>query len=324
MPVMNIIEAINNALHIAFETDDRVITFGEDVGFFGGVFRATVGLQEKFGVERCFDTPISELGIMGFAMGCAQMGLKPIPEIQFADYIFPGYDQIVNEIAKGRYRTGNQWSNGMVIRTPYGGGIHGGHYHSQSPEAQFLHTPGIKVVIPADPYEAKGLLLSCIRADDPILFMEPKRIYRASKGEVPLEDYMIPLGKARITREGNHITLIGYGAQHHQNMAAAELASEKGIQVEVIDLRTLNPLDIDTITASVKKTGRCVIAHEAPITGGFGGELTALIQDRCFLHLEAPIARCAGFDTPYSNAHEKRYMPDSPRVLHTLIKTMEY
>ncbi len=324
MPVMNIIEAINNALHIAFETDDRVITFGEDVGFFGGVFRATVGLQEKFGVDRCFDTPISELGIIGLAMGAAQNGLKPIPEIQFADYIFPGYDQIVNEVAKGRYRTGNQWPNGMVIRTPYGGGIHGGHYHSQSPEAQFLHTPGIKVVVPSDPYEAKGLLLSAIRANDPILFMEPKRIYRASKAEVPLEDYMIPLGKAKIAREGSDLTLIGYGAQHHQNMDAAEKASEMGVNVEVIDLRTLNPYDIETLEASVKKTGRCVIAHEAPITMGFGAELSAKIQERCFLNLEAPIFRCAGFDTPYSNAHEKRYMPDATRVLKAIVDTMEY
>jgi len=324
MPVMNIIEAINNALHLAMEKDDRTLVFGEDVGQFGGVFRATVDLQKRFGVERCFDTPICEQGIIGFALGMSHYGLKPIPEIQFVDYMFPAYDQIVNEVAKTRYRTGGKWGASMVIRSPYGGGIHGGHYHSQSPEAQYLHTPGINLVIPSDPYEAKGLLLSCIRQDDPVIFLEPKRIYRASKAEVPLDDYEIPLGRAKITMEGTDLTLIGYGAQHHQNMEAAKEAETQGISVEVIDLRSLNPLDTDCIQTSVEKTGRCVIAHEAPRTMGFGAELATLIMERCFLHLEAPINRCTGFDTPFSNAHEKDYLPDSPRVLRAIIETMEY
>jgi len=324
MPVMNIIEAINNTLHQAMEENEKIVVFGEDVGFFGGVFRATVGLQEKFGEERCFDTPICEQGIIGFALGMSQYGMKPVPEIQFADYMFPAYDQIVNEVAKTRYRTGGKWPASMVIRSPYGGGIHGGHYHSQSPEAQYLHTPGIKVVIPSDPYETKGLLHSSLKADDPVIFFEPKRIYRASKAEVPEEYYEIPLGKARVAREGTDLTLIGYGAQHHENMKAAELAGEDGISVEVLDLRTLNPVDIESIEASVQKTGKCVIAHEAPRTMGFGAELSALVTERCFLHLEAPVYRCTGFDTPFSNAHEHDYMPDSPRVLRAIRDTMNY
>jgi len=324
MPVMNIIEAVNSALHIAMDSDPTTVVFGEDVGYFGGVFRATVGLQEKHGEARVFDTPICEQGIIGFALGCAMNGLNPIPEIQFADYMFPAYDQLVNEVAKSRYRTGGMYPCGMTIRTPYGGGIHGGHYHSQSPEAQYLHTPGIKVVVPSDPYEAKGLLLASIRTPDPIIFFEPKRIYRASKAEVPLEDYEIPLGVAKVAREGSDLTLIGYGAQHHQNMEAAEQAAEEGISVEVIDLRTLNPLDVDTLEESVKKTGRCVVAHEAPRTMGFAAELSSLIQERCFLHLEAPINRCTGFDTPFSNAHEKDYMPDAPRVLRAIRETVKY
>jgi 2-oxoisovalerate dehydrogenase E1 component beta subunit len=325
MTEMNIIQAVNNALHLAFEKDPKVLCFGEDVGYFGGVFRATQGLQEKYGEERCFDTPICEQGIAGFAMGLAQKGFKPVAEIQFADYIFPAYDQIVNEIAKSRYRSGNLFPCPLVIRTPYGGGIHGGLYHSQSPEAQFLHTPGLKVIIPADPYEAKGLLLSAIKSEDPVLFFEPKRIYRASKGDVPEEYYEIPLGEARITKKGSHITLIGYGAQHHQNMEAAnELMKKHNIEVEVIDLRTLNPIDINTITESVKKTGKCVIAHEAPKTMGFGAELAALIAERCFLYLEAPIGRCCGYDIPFPNTHEKQYMPDAHRVVKTILDTIHF
>lgn len=324
MPVMNIIEAINNTLHQAMEEDASIVVFGEDVGFFGGVFRATVGLQEKFGEARCFDTPICEQGIIGFALGMAQYGMKPVPEIQFADYMFPAYDQIVNEVAKNRYRTGGKWPTSMVIRTPYGGGIHGGHYHSQSPEAQYLHTPGVKVVIPSDPYETKGLLHAALKNDDPVIFFEPKRIYRASKGEVPEEYYEIPLGKAKVARQGTDLTLIGYGAQHHENMKAAEQAAADGISVEVLDLRTLNPVDIESIEASVRKTGKCVIAHEAPKTMGFGAELSALVTERCFLHLEAPVYRCAGFDTPFSNAHEHDYMPDAPRVLKAIRDTLNY
>ncbi len=320
MPVMNMIQALNQALHAEFEKNPLLLTFGEDVGAFGGVFRVTKGLQEKFGEARCFDTPLSELAIVGFAIGIAQKGLKPICEIQFADYIFPAYDQIVNELAKMRYRTAHQYTAPVVIRTPYGGGIHGGHYHSQSPEAQFLHTPGLFVVMPSSPYEAKGLLLSALRGEDPVLFLEPKRLYRALKEEVPLEDYLIPFGKANIAKAGNRLTLIGWGAQHRQNLLAAEEFED----IEVIDLRTLNPLDRETIVESVKKTGRCVVSHEAPLTQGFGAEISALIMEKCFLSLEAPVKRCCGLDTPFPHTLEKEYLPDKDRVKRAIIETLEY
>jgi 2-oxoisovalerate dehydrogenase E1 component beta subunit len=325
MAERNMIQALNQTLHQAFEERKDLVTFGEDVGFFGGVFRVTVGLQEKFGAGRCFDTPLCEQGIIGFAIGLAQYGFKPIAEIQFADYIFPAYDQIVNELAKMRYRTNGQYTAPVIIRTPYGGGIKGGHYHSQSPEAQFLHTPGIHVVMPSSPYEAKGLLWSAIESEDPVLFLEPKRICRAIKEEVPDEKYLIPFGKAKILKEGENVTLIGWGAQTHQNLAAALEVEKLGKgSVEVIDLRTLNPLDIDTLQASVEKTGRCVIAHEAPITQGFGAELAALLQEKCFLHLEAPIYRVAGLDTPFPHTLEELYMPDAPKVERALTKTLNY
>jgi pyruvate dehydrogenase E1 component subunit beta len=325
MTQMNIIQALNQTLHQEFARDSTLLTFGEDAGAFGGVFRVTAGLQERFGEERCFNTPLCEQGIIGFGIGIAQKGLKPICEIQFADYIFPAYDQIVNELAKMRYRTGNQYSAPMVIRAPCGGGIHGGHYHSQSPEAQFLHTPGLCVVSVSSPYDAKGLLASAIRSNDPVLFLEPKRIYRAVKEDVPEEEYTIPLGQAHVARSGKEITLLGWGAQHHQNMAAAkELSEEHGIDVEVINLRTLNPLDISTIAVSVQKTGRCVIAHEAPKTQGFGAELSALIMEHCFLSLEAPINRCCGLDTPFPHTLEHEYLPDSYRVKQALLDTLSY
>jgi len=325
MALLNIIQALNLALHQEFERDSRLLTFGEDVGAFGGVFRVTSGLQEKFGEARCFDTPLSEQGIIGFGIGIAQKGLKPICEIQFADYIFPGYDQIVNELAKMRYRTGNQYPASLLIRTPYGGGIHGGHYHSQSPEAQFLHTPGLCVVVASSPYDAKGLLASAIRSPDPVLFLEPKRIYRALKEEVPTEEYTIPLGVAEVERVGSDVTLIGWGAQHQQNKEAADLVKNRyDISVEVLNLRTLNPLDINTIVASVQKTGRCVVAHEAPKTQGFGAEITALIMERCFLHLEAPVKRCCGLDTPFPNALEAEYLPDAKRIVKALLEVVEY
>ncbi len=324
MPEMNLIQALNHTLHEEMARDECLYVLGEDVGAFGGVFRVTKGLQEKFGEARCFDTPLSEQGIVGFAIGMAQKGLKPICEIQFADYIFPAYDQIVNELAKMRYRTANQFPVPMVIRTPYGGGIHGGLYHSQSPEAQFLHTPGLLVVVPSSPYEAKGLLASAIRAQDPVLFLEPKRIYRAIKEDVPLEEYLIPLGKAHISREGNDITLIGWGAQHRQNLQAADEMEEEGISVEVIDLRSLNPLDRETIIESVKKTGRCVVSHEAPKTQGFAAEISAVIMEYCFLYLEAPVKRCCGLDTPFPHTLEGEYLPDAPRVKRALRETIKY
>ncbi len=325
MPVMNIIQSLNHTLHEAFAADERLLTFGEDVGAFGGVFRVTSGLQKEFGDARCFNTPLAEGGIIGFGIGIAQKGLKPICEIQFADYIFPAYDQIVNELAKMRYRTGNQYSTPLIIRTPCGGGIHGGHYHSQSPEAQFLHTPGLNVVYISSPYDAKGLLLTAIESNDPVLIFEPKRLYRSLKEEVPLEKYMIPFGQAHIARRGKSITLLGWGAQHHQNCQAAdELRKSHNLEVEVINLRTLNPLDLDAIVNSIKKTGRCVIAHEAPQTMGFGAELAALIMEECFLYLEAPVKRCCGLDTPFPNALENEYLPEAPRVKQAILEVMEY
>jgi 2-oxoisovalerate dehydrogenase E1 component beta subunit len=324
MAELNLIQALNQALHEEFERDDKLVSFGEDAGYFGGVFRVTDGLQKKFGEDRVFDTPLCEQGIVGFAIGIAQKGLKPICEIQFADYIFPAYDQIVNEVAKMRYKSGNEYAAELVIRTPYGGGIHGGHYHSQSPEAQFLHTPGLMVVVPSGPYDGKGLLKSVIRARNPVLFLEPKRIYRAVKEEVPQEDYTIPLGKSHIAKSGDSITLIGWGAQHHQNMKAAAEVATQGIDVEVINLRTLNPLDMETIAASVKKTGRCVIAHEAPLTQGFGAEIAARIMEHCFLYLEAPVNRCCGWDTPFPHTLENEYLPDAYRVKQALIDTKNF
>lgn len=325
MPVMNIIQALNLALHQEFARNPLLLTFGEDVGAFGGVFRVTAGLQEKFGEERCFDTPLCEQGIIGFGIGVAQRGLKPICEIQFADYIFPAYDQIVNELAKMRYRTGNQYSSPMVIRTPYGGGIHGGHYHSQSPEAQFLHTPGLKVVVASGPYDAKGLLTTAMRSNDPVLFLEPKRLYRALKEEVPTEEYEIPFGVAALEKFGSDLTLIGWGAQHHQNMEAAQqLKQDHHIGVEVLNLRTLNPLDINAINASVQRTGRCVIAHEAPKTQGFGAEIAAQIMESCFLHLKAPVRRCCGLDIPFPNALEKEYLPDAYKVVQAVLDVIHY
>lgn len=318
----NMIQALNETLHQQFAKDDRLVSFGEDAGAFGGVFRVTEGLYDRFGSERSFDTPLCEQGIVGFAIGMAQKGLKPVCEIQFADYVFPAYDQIVNELAKMRYRTGNQYSSPVVIRMPYGGGIHGGHYHSQSPEAQFLHTPGLVIVVPSGPYDAKGLLTSAIQSNDPVLFLEPKRIYRAVKEEVPEEEYTIPLGQAQVTRIGSDITLIGWGAQHHQNVKAVE--EIEGVDVEVINLRTLNPLDIHTITTSVQKTGRCVIAHEAPVTQGFGAEIAAQIMERCFLNLEAPVKRCCGLDTPFPHTLEHEYLSDAYKVKQALIETMEF
>jgi 2-oxoisovalerate dehydrogenase E1 component beta subunit len=318
------IQALNQALHQEFARNASLVTFGEDVGAFGGVFRVTSGLQAKFGEERCFDSPLSEQGIIGFGIGMAQRGMKPVCEIQFADYIFPAYDQIVNELAKMRYRTGNQYTASMVIRTPYGGGIHGGLYHSQSPEAQFLHTPGINVVVASSPYDAKGLLTSALRAPDPILFFEPKRLYRLLKEEVPEDEYTIPLGVADVARTGKDVTLIGWGAQHHQNMEAANELEKRGVDVEVINLRSLNPLDIDAIVISVQKTGRCVIAHEAPKTQGFGAEISSQIMEKCFLHLEAPVRRCCGLDTPFPNIFEKEYLPDAYRVVRAVMDVVEF
>ncbi|WP_282168066.1 alpha-ketoacid dehydrogenase subunit beta [Shewanella japonica] len=325
MAEMNMLHAINDALSIAMTDDERMVVFGEDVGHFGGVFRATSGLQEKFGRERCFNTPLTEQGIAGFANGLASNGMTAVAEIQFADYIFPAFDQIVNETAKFRYRSGNQFNvGGLTFRTPYGGGIAGGHYHSQSPEAYFTQTPGLKVVVPRNPEQAKGLLLASIRDPNPVIFFEPKRLYRASVGEVPAGDFVIELGKAEVVKVGSDITLLGWGAQMEILEKAAKMAEKDGISCEIVDLRTLSPWDVDTVAASVKKTGRLLINHEAPLTGGFAGEIAAQIQQVCFLHLESPISRVCGLDTPYPLILEKEYMPDELKTYEAIKASVNF
>ena len=324
MPVMTVLQAVNSALKEELKRDERVVLLGEDVGKAGGVFRATEGLQEEFGAERVIDTPLAESGIIGAAIGMALYGLRPVPEIQFADFIYPAFDQIVSEAAKMRYRSGAQFTCPMVIRTPYGGGIRGGHYHSQSPEAYFCHTPGLKVVIPSTPADTKGLLISAIRDEDPVLFLEPKRIYRHVKGEVPEGEHTVPIGKARVAREGSQITLIAYGAMIPVCEEAAEQAAARQVSAEVLDLRTLVPLDWEAIQQSVSKTGRVVIVAEAPQTGNFAGEISALIAERAIEHLEAPIVRVSGFDTPFPYALEHVYMPDARRVLNAIERVMKF
>lgn len=322
---MNLFTAIQNSLDTALEKDKSAIIFGEDVKF-GGVFRCTMGLNEKYGTDRVFNTPLSEQGIVGFAIGAATSGATTIAEIQFADYIFPAFDQIVNEAAKYRYRSGNQFDAGrLTIRSPYGAVGHGALYHSQSPEAYFAHTPGLVVVMPRSPVQAKGLLLSCIRSNDPCIFFEPKALYRVAEEEVPLEDYEIPLGKAEIIQEGTDITLIAYGLQMRAARMAAQMAKEElGVSIEIIDLRTILPWDQTTVINSVKKTGKCIITHEAPITCGFGAELASKIQEKAFDHLEAPLKRVAGYDTPFPLAFEPLYLPDRFKLFEAIKETMEY
>ncbi|WP_218418335.1 alpha-ketoacid dehydrogenase subunit beta [Alteromonas lipotrueae] len=325
MAKMNLLQAINNALITAMTAEEKVMVFGEDVGHFGGVFRATSHLQEKFGKGRCFNTPLTEQGIIGFANGLASQGAYPVAEIQFGDYIFPAFDQIVNETAKWRYRSGGQFDvGGLTIRTPYGGGISGGHYHSQSPEAFFAHCAGLKVIIPRDPYQAKGLLLASIRDKNPVLFLEPKRLYRASIADVPEEDYELPLGKADLVQEGTDITLLGWGAQIEILQKAAEMALDDGVSCEIIDLRSILPWDAEAVINSVMKTGRLLINHEAPLTGGFASEIAATIQEKCFLYLEAPITRVCGLDTPYPLAHETEYMPDETKTYEAIKRSLHY
>ena len=325
MPTINIIQAVNAALRTEMRRDPRVVVLGEDVGRFGGVFRATRGLLDEFGSQRVFDTPLAEAGIIGTAIGMALYGFRPVPEIQFADFIYPAFDQIVNELAKMRYRSGGQFTCPVVIRTPYGGGIRGGHYHSQSPEAYFVHTPGLKVVIPSNPYDAKGLLIAAVRDENPVIFMEPKRVYRAARGEVPEGEYSVELGRAKVIKEGSDVTILTYGAMVYPVLEASEAAeTEDGISSEVIDLRTLMPYDIETILASVKKTGRVVIVHEAPRTCGFGAELSAAISERSFLHLQSPILRVTGFDTPFPYALEEFYLPDLKRVHRALRDSVNF
>lgn len=336
MPEMNMIQALNSALDVMLERNPDVLIFGEDVGYFGGVFRVTDKLQQKHGLTRCFDAPISEGGIVATAIGMGAYGLRPVAEIQFVDYILPAFDQLVSEAARLRYRSNGEFWAPITVRTPYGGGIFGGQTHSQSPEAIFAHITGLKTVIPSTPYDAKGLLISAIECNDPVIFMEPKRIYNGpfngrhdaelrtwaghSAAEVPEGYFTVPIGKAAIVREGQDVTVLAYGTMVH---VALEGIEEARVDAELIDLRSIVPLDIDTIVASVKKTGRCVVLHEASRFGGFGGELSALIQERCFYYLKAPIGRVAGWDTPYPHAFEWDYFPGPARLARALRASME-
>jgi len=324
MTQINMVQAINDALSSEMRRDDRVVVLGEDVGKVGGVFRVTAGLYDEFGQDRVIDTPLAEGGIIGTSIGMALYGLRPVPEIQFSDFIFPAFDQIVSEAAKMRWRSGGEYSCPMVIRTPVGGGIRGGLYHSQSPESLFIHTAGLKVVCPSNPYDAKGLLLASIRDEDPVLFMEPKRVYRAVKMDVPDEDYEVELGKAKVVREGDGITIVSWGAMVYEALTAAEQVGADGVDCEVIDLRTLWPLDIDTIVESVKKTGRLVVVHEAPKTCGFGAEVVQRVMEKAFLHLEAPPARVTGWDTPFPFTLENEYLPLAHRIAPALMSTASF
>ncbi|MDQ0322523.1 2-oxoisovalerate dehydrogenase E1 component beta subunit [Pararhizobium capsulatum DSM 1112] len=336
MARMTMIEAVRSAMDVSMARNDDVVVFGEDVGYFGGVFRCTQGLQAKYGKTRCFDTPINESGILGAAIGMAAYGLKPCVEIQFADYMYPAYDQITQEAARIRYRSNGDFTCPIVVRMPTGGGIFGGQTHSQSPEALFTHVCGLKVIVPSNPYDAKGLLISAIEDPDPVIFLEPKRLYNGpfdghhekpvtpwskhEQGEVPEGYYTIPIGKADIRRQGSAVTVVAYGTMVHVALAATE---ETGIDAEVIDLRSLAPIDLATIVQSVQKTGRCVVVHEATLTSGFGGEVAALVQEHCFYHLEAPVVRVAGWDTPYPHAQEWDYFPGPARVGRALAEVME-
>ena len=336
MATMNMIQALNQALDLMLARDPDILIFGEDVGYFGGVFRVTDKLQEKHGLERCFDAPISEGGIIATAIGMGAYGLRPVVEIQFADYILPAYDQLVSEAARLRYRSNGEFSAPLTVRSPYGGGIFGGQTHSQSPEAIFAHITGLKTVIPSTPYDAKGLLIAAIECDDPVIFLEPKRLYNGPfdghhdrplktwaghpAAEVPEDHYRVPLGSAAVVRPGDAVTVLAYGTMVHVAAAAIE---ESGVDAELVDLRSIVPLDIDTIVASVTKTGRCVIVHEASRFGGFGGELSALIQERCFHYLKSPVARVAGWDTPYPHAFEWDYFPGPARVVAALHRALE-
>lgn len=324
MTQKTMVQAINDALRHEMRRDDRVIVLGEDVGKVGGVFRVTQGLWEEFGDDRVIDTPLSEGGIVGTAIGMALYGLVPVPEIQFADFIYPAYDQIVSELAKFRWRSGGEYPAKVVVRAPVGGGIRGGLYHSQSPESLFIHVAGLKVVCPSNPFDAKGLLLAAIRDPDPVLFFEPKRIYRTTRGDVPDGDYTVSLGAASVVRPGTEVTVLAWGAMLHEALAAAADASKAGVDCEVLDLRTLWPVDIDAVVSSVEKTGRVVVVHEAPKTCGFGAELVALVNEHAFNRLEAPPARVCGLDTPFPYALEMEYLPRAHRILAAIMETARF
>ncbi|HED53211.1 MAG TPA: alpha-ketoacid dehydrogenase subunit beta [Phycisphaerales bacterium] len=324
MATLNLVQAINLALQQEMAKDERVIVLGEDVGPNGGVFRVTEGLHAQFGDERVIDTPLAESGIIGTAIGMAMNGLRPVPEIQFDGFLGPAYDQIVNHAARSRSRSRGAVTVPLTIRVPVGGGIHAPELHSDSPEAIYAHSPGIKVVMPTTPYDAKGLLTSAIRDPDPVIFFEPKRVYRSFREEVPEDEYTIPIGEAKVVSEGDDLTVVTWGASLFQCIEALDNAPDD-VSIELIDLRTTYPIDMDTIAASVEKTGRCVIVHEAAMTCGLGAEISSRVQERCFLHLEAPVQRVTGFDTlmPYYKL-ENEYLVDAKRVGMAIRETLAY
>lgn len=323
---MTMVTAINDALDLALSRDEEVLIFGEDVGVMGGVFRATDGLQKKYGTERVFDTPLAEAGIVGMGIGMGLAGMKPIAEIQFAGFLYPALDQILSHLGRYRHRTRSRYHLPMVIRAPYGGGVHTPEQHADSPEAILAHTPGVKVVIPSNPYDAKGLLLAAIDDPDPVFFFEAIKLYRSVKAEVPTEHYTVPIGKAKTVREGDDVTVICYGGMVEVCEKAAEAAANAGIGVEVIDLRTLVPLDLEHILASVQKTGRVVVVTEAPRTAGFHSEIAANIAEESIEYLQAPIIRVTGFDAPYPpfTAIEDLYRPNPLRVAKAIKRVMDY
>jgi 2-oxoisovalerate dehydrogenase E1 component beta subunit len=327
MPIQTMVETVRTTLADAMRADERVIVLGEDVGKKGGVFLATDGLYDEFGGERVIDTPLSESMIVGASIGAAINGLRPIPEIQFADFIFPAFNQILSEAARMRYRSNGAFACPMTIRAPYGGGVHGALYHSQSVEAFFAHIPGLKVVIPSTPYDTRGLLRAAIADEDPVLFFEHKKMYRSVRGDVPDTDYTIPLGHAKVTREGTDVSVFGYGLMAHYALEAAELLEQEGVSVDVVDLRTLRPLDGAAVLESVRKTGKAVIAYEDNRFGGFGAEIAAIIAEEAFDHLDGPIIRVTGPDVPgvpYNHVLEDWFMPNPDRIAAAVRRLAAY
>lgn len=325
MPQMTLIQAINSAMHVEMRRDPTVVVMGEDVGLNGGVFRATEGLQKEFGPDRSIDTPLAESGIIGTAIGMAVYGMRPIAEIQFDGFMPPAFDHVVSHVSRIRWRSRGRFSVPIVVRAPFGGGIRALEHHSESPEAWYIHTPGLKVVLPSNPYDAKGLLISAIRDPDPVIFFEPKRIYRAFRQDVPEGDYAVPIGKANVVKEGSDLTLLSWGAMVRVCISAIEEAAKQGTSVELIDLRTLSPLDVETILNSVSKTGRAVIAQEAPRTCSLSSELVTLINERLLLQLEAPVVRVSGYDVPIPYfTMENYYLPDVGRILKGIDKVMNF
>ncbi|HSH34946.1 alpha-ketoacid dehydrogenase subunit beta [Schnuerera sp.] len=322
---LNIVEAVNQALMNEMERDETVVVYGEDVGVEGGVFRATVNLQKEFGKQRAFDTPLAESAIVGTGVGMAINGLKPVVEMQFMGFSYPAFNQIISHVSRMRNRSRGRYTVPMVIRAPYGGGIRALEHHSESMEALYAHIPGLKVVIPSTPYDTKGLLIAAIRDPDPVIFLEPKRIYRAFRQEIPEEAYELPIGKAKIVEEGEDITIITWGAMVRDVQKASEMVKDKGIDSEIIDLRTISPLDRETFINSVKKTGRAIVVHEAPKTLGVGGEIVSIINEKAFLYLEAPPTRVTGFDTIFPLPRgEKHYIPSPERIAKTIEDVVKF